>query len=59
MFSSFRNALQGLVRDLRKAVTADSTQGNLVCTAEYQGAGTSLSIFAPVSGNFTGFHTHK
>ena len=40
--------------DLRKAVTADSTQG----TSEYQGAGTSLSIFALVSGNFTGFHTH-
>ena len=40
--------------DLRKAVRADSTQG----TSEYQGAGTSLSIFALVSGNFTGFHTH-
>ena len=44
--------------DLRKAVTADSTQGTLVCTAEYQGVGTSLSIFAPVFRNFTGFHTH-
>ena len=44
--------------DLRKAVTADSIQGTLVCTAEYQGAGTSLSIFALVSGNFTGFYTH-
>ena len=44
--------------DLRKAVTNDSTQGTLVCTAEYQGAGTSFRIFAPVSGNFTGFHTH-
>ena len=31
--------------DLRKAVTADSTQGTLVCTAEYQRTGTSLSIF--------------
>ena len=36
----------------------DSTQGTLVCTAEYQGVGTSLSIFALVSRNFTGFHTH-
>ena len=44
--------------DLRKVVTTDSTQGTLVCTAEYQGAGTSLGIFAPVSRNFTGFHTH-
>ena len=44
--------------DSRKAVTADSTQGTLVYTAEYQGAGTSLNVFAPVSGNFTGFHTH-
>ena len=44
--------------DLRKAVTNDSTQGTLVCTAQYQGAGTSLSIFALVSRNFTGFHTH-
>ena len=44
--------------DLRKTVTADSTQGTLVCTADYQGAGTFLGIFAPVSRNFTGFHTH-
>ena len=44
--------------DLRKAVTDDSTQGTLVYTAEYQGAGTSLSIFSLFSGNFTGFHTH-
>ena len=43
--------------DLRKAVTADSTQRTLVCTAEYQGVGTS-QYFCPVSGNFTGFHTH-
>ena len=50
MFSSFRNALQLVsLEDLRKAFTADSTQGTLVCTAEYQGAGTSLGIFAPVS----------
>ena len=34
------------------------THGTLVCTAEYPGAGISLSIFAPVSGNFSGFHTH-
>ena len=47
-----------LVRGFKKGVTADSTQGTLVCTAEYQGAGTSLSIFAPVSGNFTGFYTY-
>ena len=44
--------------DLRKAVTADSTQGPLDRTAEYQEVGTSLSIFTPVSRNFTGFHTH-
>ena len=41
--------------DLRKSVTANSIQGTLVCTAEYQG--TSLSIFALVSRNFSGFHT--
>ena len=34
------------------------THRTLVCTAECQGAGTSLSIFAPVSKNFTGFHSH-
>ena len=35
--SSFRNALEGLVKF---GVMADSTQGTLVCTAKYQGAGT-------------------
>ena len=44
--SRFKNALQGLVRGFKKGCQT------LVCTAEYLGVGTSLSIFAPVSGNF-------
>ena len=56
---SFRNALQGLVKEFKKDCHIRFyTHGTLVCTAEYPGVGTSLSIFAPVSENFTGFHTH-
>ena len=44
--------------DERDSLTADSTQGTWVCTAEYHEVGTSLSIFAQVSGNFTGIRPH-
>ena len=58
--SSFRNAPQGLSRGFNKKGSHSRfyTHNFGLYSWEYPGARTSLCIFAPVSGNFTGLQTH-